>query len=99
MLNVERYVESDTFVFHFNKFIDLAKALYATKRNILKVSASFYDFISPVTARVKFIFEVLCKDSYEWDEKVNNEIKNIKIIHKNVVIFNNTTYNIQNTTL
>ena len=69
-------VESDTSVFHFNKFIDLAKALYATKRNISKVSASFYDFISRVTARVKCIFEVLCKDSYDWDEKVNNEIKN-----------------------
>ena len=44
------------------------------------MSASFYDplgFISPVTARVKCIFQLLCKDSYEWDKEVNNEIKNI----------------------
>ena len=44
------------------------------------MSASFYDplgFSSPVTARVKCIFQLLCKDSYEWDKEVNNEIKNI----------------------
>ena len=44
------------------------------------MSASFYDplgFISPVTARVKRIFRLLCKDSCECDKEVNNEIKNI----------------------
>ena len=52
----------------------------ATKRNILKVSASFYnplDFISLVSAQVKCIFQLLCKDSCECDKEVNNEIKNI----------------------
>ena len=79
VLGVEWDVESDTFVFRF-KFIGLAKSLSATKRNILKVSASFYGplgFISPVTVRVKYIFQLLCKDSYGWDKEVNNEIKNI----------------------
>ena len=80
VLGVEWDVEGDTFVFRFDKFTDLAKSLSATKRNILKVSASFYDplgLISPVTARVKCIFQLLCKDSYEWDKEVNNEINNI----------------------
>ena len=42
--------------------------------------AFFYDplsFILPVTARVKCIFQLSCKDNYEWDNEVNNEIKNI----------------------
>ena len=80
VLGVEWDVESDTFVFRFDKFIDLAKSMSATKRNNLKVSASFYDplgLISPATARVKCIFQLLCKDGYEWDKEVNNEINNI----------------------
>ena len=43
VLSVEWDVESDAFVLRFNKFIDIPKSLSATKRNILKVSASFYD--------------------------------------------------------
>ena len=42
--------------------------------------AFFYDplgFISPITTRVKCIFQLSCKDNYEWDNEVNNEIKNI----------------------
>ena len=43
VLGVEWDAERDTFVFRFNKFIDLAKFLSAAKRNTLKVSESFYD--------------------------------------------------------
>ena len=42
----------------------------------MKMSASFYDplrFISAVTDRVKCIFQLLCKDSYELDREVNNK--------------------------
>ena len=72
VLGVKWDSESDTFVFRFNKFIDLAKSLSGTKRNVLMVSAFFYDalsFISPVTARVKCIFQLLCKDSYNWGKE------------------------------
>ena len=31
------------FVFHFSRLIDLARSLQNTKRNLLKISASFYD--------------------------------------------------------
>ena len=31
------------FVFHFSSLIDLARSLQNTKRNLLKISASFYD--------------------------------------------------------
>ena len=43
VLGVEWDAERDTFVFRFSKFVDLAKSLSAAKRNILKVSESFYD--------------------------------------------------------
>ena len=49
-----------------------------TKRNILSVSASFYDpvgFISPVTARVKVLFQLLCKNKFDWDDEVSEELK------------------------
>ena len=81
VLGVEWDVESYTFVFLFNKF---NKSLSATIRNILKVAASFYDplgFVSPVTARVRCIFQLLFKDGYEWDKEVNNKIKSIWLTH------------------
>ena len=44
------------------------------------MSASFHDplgLISLVTARVKTIFQLLCKDKLEWDEKVTLDIETI----------------------
>ena len=44
---------NEEFVFHFSSLIDLARSLETTKRNLLKISASFYDplgIISPVPA-------------------------------------------------
>ena len=66
--------------FIFSSLIDLARSLKITKRNALKISASFHDplgLISLVTARVKTIFQLLCKDKLEWDEKVTLEIETI----------------------
>ena len=72
VLGVEWDTQNDEFVFHFSSLIDLARSLETTKRNVLKISASFYDplgLISPVTARVKTIFQLLCKDKLDWDKK------------------------------
>ena len=77
-MGVEWDTQNDEFVFHFSSLIDLARSLETTKRNVLKISASFYDplgLISPVTARVKTIFQLLCKDKLDWDEKVPLEIE------------------------
>ena len=78
VLGVEWDTQNDEFVFHFSNLVDLARSLETTKRNVLKISASFYDplgLISPVTARVKTIFQLLCKDKLDWDEKVPLEIE------------------------
>ena len=66
--------------FIFSSLIDLARSLKITKRNVLKISASFHDplgLISLVIARVKTIFQLLCKDKLDWDEKVTLEIETI----------------------
>ena len=45
---------------------------------MLKISASFYDpleLISPVAAPEKTIFQLLCKDKLDWNEKVSLEIE------------------------
>ena len=62
VLGVEWDTRNDEFVFHFSNLVDLTRSLETTKRNVLKISASFYDplgLISPVTARVKTIFQLL----------------------------------------
>ena len=70
-------MKSDEFVFVFSEILRLAESLAPTKRNILRIAASFFDplgFISPITARVKKIFQMLCKDKSEWDGEASAEI-------------------------
>ena len=61
VLGVEWDTQNDEFLFHFSSLIDLARSLESTKGNVLKISASLYDPLglnSPVTARVKTIFQL-----------------------------------------
>ena len=72
--------KNDEFVFQFKSCICLARSLKTTKRNILKVGATLYDplgLISPITSRVKTIFQLLCKDHCEWDDTVSKEVEEI----------------------
>ena len=76
VLGIEWNVKSDKFIFSFANVLKLAHSLTPTKRNILKIAASFFDplgFISPVTARVKTIFQLLCKEKGEWDSPASSE--------------------------
>ena len=80
VLGIEWDTESDEFIFQFSEFVKTAKNLEKTKRNILKMAASIYDplgFLSPVTARIKTIFQLLCRDKHEWDESVTGEIARV----------------------
>ena len=80
VLGIEWDVSSDEFLFNTEKIVKLAESLEPTKRNILKVSATFFDplgVISPITARVKVIFQLLCKDKKGWDENVTGEVKEV----------------------
>ena len=78
VLGVEWNTKTDEFVFRFSNLVDQAKSLGTTKRNVLKISASFYDplgMISPVTARVKTTFQLLCQSKLNWDDSVPREIE------------------------
>ena len=48
-----------------------------TKRNLLSVSASIFDplgLIAPITARIKTIFQLLCRDKLNWDDIIPPDI-------------------------
>ena len=73
-------LDKDEFVFSFEKILDVAKSLPPSKRNILKIAATFFDplgFIYPITARVKSIFQLLCKDKRDWDSNVSSDMLSI----------------------
>ena len=55
VLGLEWDTNTDEFVYRFDSFIQKANELPPTKRNVLRVAASFYDplgLISPITTRV-----------------------------------------------
>ena len=65
VLSVEWNVGNDAFVFRIKEFIEKAKNLIPTKRNLLKLGALLYDpirLISHVTTKIKMLFQLLCKD-------------------------------------
>ena len=71
-------IQSGEIVFQFEPFIRLAKSLTPIKRNVLKVCTSFFDslgFIFPITARIKTIFQLLCKNQCSWDQNISSAIE------------------------
>ena len=62
-------------MFRFSNLVYEAKSLEASKRNVLKISASFYvplGIISPVTVRVKTIFQLQCQDKLDHDDSTGD---------------------------
>ena len=77
VLGLEWDTIADEFVFRFDDFLSRRSAMEQTKRNLLGVSASIYDplgLIAPITARVKTIFQILCKDRLNWDDIIQPNI-------------------------
>ena len=77
VLGISWDIESDDFVFTFEDILSLTETLAVTKRNILKVAASFFDplgLISPIVIQVKIIFQMLCKEQIHWDDTVPESI-------------------------
>ena len=94
VLGINWDIERDLFVFDFDEIVQLAKDLKFTKRNLLKINATLFDplgLISPITLQGKLLFKLLCIDKSNWNDKLNdiikqtflkvlNDLKNIKQI-------------------
>ena len=77
VLGMEWDIERDEFVFRFDNLLQKCGSITQTKRNLLSVSASIFDplgFVSPITAKIKTIFQMLCKDKLDWDEIIPQKI-------------------------
>lgn len=75
VLGIELDTES---ALQFHSFVKLIHSLDTTKRNILKVTAFFYNILrifSLAATRVKAFFQLLCRDKLDWDEKISLEIE------------------------
>ncbi|XP_066916217.1 uncharacterized protein [Clytia hemisphaerica] len=77
VLGVEWDISKDVFVFRFDSFLEKGRTITLTKRTILSLAASIYDplgILTPITARVKTIFQLVCKVKCGWDDKVPPDI-------------------------
>ncbi|XP_065658112.1 uncharacterized protein LOC136082626 [Hydra vulgaris] len=69
--------KTDEFHFNFSAIVQEALNLPFTKRNLLRVGAKFYDplgLISPIVIVTKLLFQALCIDKLDWDDKLPSEI-------------------------
>ncbi|XP_022807946.1 uncharacterized protein LOC111344944 [Stylophora pistillata] len=70
---------SDQFVLDLREIATLARNIEPTKRNVVSVTAKFYDpigFLSPIITEFKIFFQELCKAKIGWDEPLEGELKN-----------------------
>ena len=70
-------LKNDDIVFEMKDIASSRLNMPYTKRNILKISATFFDqigFICPVVLQPKLLFQTLCSWKVDWDEAVKNEI-------------------------
>ena len=69
---------TDEFLFKFQPHVESAQGLMLTKRNVLRVIASFYDpmgLISPIIVQMEILLQDICKADYHWDAELNSELK------------------------
>ncbi|XP_028397211.1 uncharacterized protein LOC114521021 [Dendronephthya gigantea] len=68
----------DNIVFDISNVAELAAKCKPTKRNIVRLSAKFYDplgFMSPITIQFKILFQELCEGKVTWDDEIPQDIK------------------------
>lgn len=69
---------TDEFLFKFQTNVGSAQGLTPTKRNVLRVIASFYDTmssISPIIVQMKIPLQDICKADYHWDAELDSSRK------------------------
>ena len=78
ILGVEWNVSKDEFIFTFSDIIETAESLPVTKRNILKISAMFFDplgLICPLVLQVKLLFKEAYILNVKWDDLLPTEFE------------------------
>ena len=69
---------SDEFIFKFEALLKLAEGLEPTRRNLLKVTSSFFEplgILSPVLVQMKLLFQVLCQEKVAWDTALPESVR------------------------
>ena len=77
VLGLNWNIDKDIFVFEFSDIAESGLGLVYTKRNILKISASFFDplgLVCPVVLQAKLLFQELCELKVDWDEVVDGDV-------------------------
>ena len=70
--------EKDVFVYDFSELVEVAKTLKPTKRNTLKILASFYytlGMIQPILSGLKILLQEVHKVKIGWDEVLPDELR------------------------
>ena len=72
-------MKSDEFYFDFQELIEFANTLPPTKRSVLSLTAKIFDplgFLTPVTVKLKEMFQVLCVENVNWDDELEVDMRN-----------------------
>lgn len=70
---------SDEFWFNFDTMVQSAENLQPTKRNVLKITAKFYDplgLISPIIVLIKILLQEICTKNLDWETLLPDHIAN-----------------------
>ena len=73
VLGINWDTNNNFLVYEFADIIAVASKLEITKRNILRVSALFYDplgLICPIVLQFRLIFQSLCAEKVEWNSPI-----------------------------
>jgi len=69
---------TDELIFDFTELLETAKTLAPTKRNVLKIIASFYDplgLVQPIVSSMKILLQQIHKNNVPWDQEITGHLK------------------------
>ena len=68
----------DIIISDFKEIVELSETLSTTKINTFKILAMFFDLIGilqPLVIKLKILFQKGCKEKFDWDELISEELK------------------------
>ena len=77
VLGINWNLIDDTIIFNFEHIINVADSLKCTKRNILKITAMFYDpigVICPIVLQLKLLFKKICNNNSDWYSLIEKDL-------------------------